>query len=91
MKTLEDKRKSAAHRLAIVEGHLHKVRKMLDGGAYCIDVIHQSKAIQQALKKFDDQVLEQHLRTCVARDMRQQHGANSNKTIQELMEVFGRL
>ncbi len=91
MKTLEDKRKTAAHRRAIVEGHLRKVRKMVDEGAYCIDIIHQSKAIQQALKKFDDQVLERHLRTCVARDMRSSHGGSADRTIQELMQVFDRL
>ncbi len=91
MKTLGDSRKSTGHRLAIVEGHLKKVRRMVDEGAYCIDIIHQSQAIQQALHKFDGQVMEQHLRTCVARDMRDSRGASSEKTIQELMEAFGRL
>ena len=91
MKTLEDKRKSAAHRLAIAEGHLRKVRRMVDEGAYCIDVIHQSRAIQQALRKFDEQVLDRHLRTCVARDMQQSHGGNAEKTIAELMQVYEQL
>ena len=86
-----DKRKSAAHRLAIVEGHLRKVRQMVDDGAYCINIIHQSRAIQQALKKFDDQILSQHLRTCVANDMRQSKGGSAEKNIQELMEVFEKL
>lgn len=84
----EDKRKTAAHRLAIVEGHLRKVRKMLDEGAYCIHVIHQSRAIQQALRKFDEQVLERHLKTCVARNMK---SGNIEATSKELLEVFERL
>jgi DNA-binding FrmR family transcriptional regulator len=88
MKTLEDKRKTAGHRLAIVEGHLKRVRRMVDEGAYCIDIIHQSRAIQQALKKFDEQVLNQHLRTCVARDMK---SGNIDKATGELLEVFERL
>ena len=88
MKHLADKRKSAAHRLAIVEGHVRKVRKMVDQGAYCIDTIHQSRAIQQALKKFDEQVLANHLRVCVARDMR---GGNVDRDTTELLEVFERL
>ncbi|MBI2984062.1 MAG: metal-sensing transcriptional repressor [Candidatus Kerfeldbacteria bacterium] len=91
MKTLQDKRKTTAHRLAIVEGHLRKVRRMLDEGAYCIDIIHQSRAIQQALRKFDEQVLQHHLRTCVARDMRDTRGGAAEKTIAELMQVFDRL
>lgn len=92
MKTASpDKRKSVGHRLAIVEGHLHKVQTMVAEGAYCIDIIHQSRAIQHALKKFDEQVMANHLRTCVSRDMRESRGANAEKTIQELMEVFERL
>lgn len=91
MKTLGDSRKGTGHRLAIVEGHLKKVRRMVDEGAYCIDIIHQSRAIQQALRKFDEQVLQQHLRNCVMRDMRDSKGGSSEKTIQELMEAFARL
>ena len=86
-----DKRKSTAHRLAIVEGHLRKVRKMVDNGEYCIDIIHQSRAIQQALKKFDEQVFDQHLRTCVMRDIRNAPSGSAEKSIHELMEVFERL
>jgi len=89
MKTLAiDKRKSTAHRLAIVEGHLKKVRRMVDEGAYCIDIIHQSRAIQQALRKFDDQVLQHHLSSCVARDIKQ---GNEERVTKELMQVFERL
>lgn len=92
MKTLQpDRRKTTAHRLAIVEGHLRKVKNMVDTGAYCIEIIHQSRAIQQALRKFDEQVLLNHLRVCVARDMRDSRGASAEKNIQELMEVFERL
>lgn len=91
MKNPEDKRKTTTHRLAIVEGHLRKVRQMVDEGAYCINIIHQSRAIQQALRKFDEQILSQHLRTCVARDMRQTKGGSAGKSIAELMEVFERL
>ncbi len=88
MKTGPDKRKSVSHRLAIVEGHLRKVQSMVKQGAYCIDIIHQSRAIQQALKKFDEQVLAQHLKTCVARDMKSGH---SDKVTQELLDIFGRI
>lgn len=88
MKTAQDKRKSVSHRLAIVDGHLRKVRRMVDEGAYCIDIIHQSRAIQQALKKFDEQVLAEHLRTCVARDMR---SGQSDKATKELMTIFERV
>lgn len=85
MKTLGDKRKTAGHRLAIVEGHLRKVRQMVDSGAYCIDVIHQSRAIQQALRKFDEHILTEHLRSCVARDIR---AGKADKVTAELLDTF---
>lgn len=88
MKTATDKRKSTSHRLAIVEGHLRKVKSMVEEGAYCIDIIHQSRAIQQALKQFDNQVLAQHLQMCVARDMR---NGNVDKVTKELVDIYGRV
>lgn len=88
--TAIDKRKTVGHRLAIVEGHLRKVRHMVDQGAYCIDIIHQSRAIQQALHKFDEQILQHHIRVCVARDIKNNRGGSADQTIHELMDVFRR-
>lgn len=89
MKTLNnDGRKGLGHRLAIVEGHLRKVRQMVDSGAYCIDIIHQSRAIQQALKKFDEHVMRQHLTICVARDLKTEI---PDKVSRELLEAFERI
>lgn len=90
-KTLTDPRKGTGHRLAIVEGHLKKVRRMVEEGSHCIEVIHQSRAIQQALRKFDEQVMRQHLSTCVLRDMRDPRTGLADKRINELMETFTRL
>jgi len=73
--------------LARAEGHLKKVRKMLDDGIYCPDVIHQSQAVQAALKKVDEIILHSHLHTCVLKDI---HGSNKEKEkmVKEILEVF---
>ncbi len=55
-----------------------------------MEVIHQSRAIQQALKKFDEHVLQEHIRTCVSRDMKT-NGVTSEKAIQQLVEAFKQL
>ncbi len=88
VKSAPDKRSSTSHRLAIVEGSLRKVKSMVDQGADCISIVHQSRAIQQALKKFDEQVLAEHLKSCVARDIA---GGNPDKAMKDLMEVLGRI
>jgi len=75
------------HRLKIALGHLKKVTSMMENNAYCIDVLHQSAAVQKALKETDNLILENHLKTCVADSI-----ANGNKdvAISEVMEVFKR-
>ncbi len=73
------------HRLKIARGHLDKVIKMVEEDQYCIDVLHQSQAIQSALKQTDGLMLENHLNTCVADSFKK---GNKNKAIKEVMEVF---
>lgn len=58
--------KKVIHRLKIAKGHLEKVISMVEKGDYCIDVIHQSQAVQSALRKADRVILDNHLNTCVA-------------------------
>lgn len=73
------------HRLQIARGHLDKVISMVEKDAYCIDVVHQSIAVQAALKKTDEVVLENHLKTCVADSIKE---GRSTEAIKEVMEVL---
>jgi CsoR family transcriptional regulator, copper-sensing transcriptional repressor len=73
------------HRLKIARGHLNKVIKMVEANQYCIDVLHQSQAVQAALKETDSVILENHLRTCVSDSIK---SGNQNEAIKEVMEVF---
>ena len=56
-------------RLKRAEGHLKKVIRMVEEGQYCPDVIHQSQAVQAALKAADEVILNGHLKTCVLKDL----------------------
>jgi DNA-binding FrmR family transcriptional regulator len=73
------------HRLKIARGHLDKVINMVEKGAYCIDVVHQSIAVQSALKKVDELILENHLKTCVSDSIKK---GDSEEAIKEVMEVL---
>lgn len=81
----KDEQERILHRLKIARGHLDKVIKMVDENQYCIDVLHQSQAIQAALKETDGVVLENHLRTCVSDSIK---SGNQEEAIKEVMEVF---
>lgn len=74
-------------RLSIAEGHLKKVKKMAEENSYCPDIIHQSQAVQAALKKIDETILESHLHTCVLNDIKGT-SQNKKKLAKEILEVF---
>lgn len=73
------------HRYQIAKGHLEKVISMLESDAYCISVVHQSLAVQAAMKKADEAVLKNHLETCVADSIKK---GESTEAIAEVMEVL---
>ena len=74
-------------RLKILEGQIRGIQNMVEKDAYCIDVIHQSQAIQSALKNVDEIVLQNHLQCCVL-DKVKIGVADDKKLISEIMNVF---
>ena len=58
---------------------------MLEDGAYCVDIIHQSKAVQKALRDTDQVILENHLNSCAAKAIRE---GREKKAIQEIMSII---
>jgi CsoR family transcriptional regulator, copper-sensing transcriptional repressor len=72
-------------RLARAIGHLNAVYRMVDEQKYCIDVLHQLKAVQAALDKTAELILKQHLETCVVEAIQ---GQDSQRVIDELVQVF---
>ncbi len=81
----KDTQERILHRLKIAQGHLKKVLKMVEGGEYCIDVIHQSKAVQRALQEADALTLENHLKTCASDAIK---NGRQKEAITEIMNVF---
>lgn len=81
----KDTQERILHRLKIAQGHLKKVIKMAEVNEYCIDVIHQSQAVQRALEEADALMLENHLKNCVVDHIR---AGKAKKSTEEIMEVF---
>ncbi|MBI5621118.1 metal-sensing transcriptional repressor [Candidatus Gottesmanbacteria bacterium] len=73
------------HRLKIARGHLDKVIGMVEEGHYCIDVVHQSMAVQAALREADHVILKNHMETCVADSIRK---GESSEVIEEVMKIM---
>jgi len=87
MKT-EKSNKEILNRLSYLEGHLRAVRRMVEEGKYCIDVIHQIEAVEAALKKVKEIILENHLNTCVTTAISGKNEKNRKRVLGELLEIF---
>ena len=77
--------KKILHRMKIARGHLNRVIKMMEQGDYCVDVIHQSLAVQAALRSTDQEILKNHMVTCVADEIRK---GNADDAIEEIMKIM---
>jgi DNA-binding FrmR family transcriptional regulator len=84
---IDDIKKRAKHRTAIIEGQVRGLAKMIENDEYCMDVIGQSRAIQKALDSLNKLMLENHLRTHVT-DMFEAGGDQRDQAVTELLKAF---
>jgi len=84
---IDDIRKRALHRIAIVEGQVRGLAKAVENEDYCMDIIAQSRAIQKALASLDKLLVENHLRTHVAH-MFEHGGAEREQAVAELLKAL---
>lgn len=62
----EQGRRAARQRLLTARGHLDAVLRMLADDRYCIDILHQLSAVEGAITRARRDILDGHLRGCVA-------------------------
>ncbi|MCE3234999.1 MAG: csoR 1 [Vampirovibrio sp.] len=87
MPITDESKEKLKNRLAKAMGHLNAVHRMVDEKKYCIDVLHQMKAVQAALDKISEEILKQHLETCVVEAVQNQ---DAGRVMDELIQVFRR-
>ncbi|NLU67976.1 metal-sensitive transcriptional regulator [Streptomyces sp. HNM0574] len=82
----------AAHlkRLRRIEGQIRGLQRMVDEDVYCIDILTQVSASTKALQSFALQLLEEHLRHCVAHAA-QDGGTEMDEKVEEATAAIARL
>jgi len=84
----EQTRLDAIHRLKSVAGHVNGIVKMLEEDRYCIDVIKQIQAVETALERVSEAILDSHLKTCVMTAVQSAEPAERERVLSEITEVF---
>ena len=83
----ENERHDLMNRLKRIEGQVRGLQRMLDEDAYCIDILTQASAVNSALNSFCRVLLANHLRTCVANDIR----SCRDEAVDELIDTLQKL
>ena len=83
----EEELKKLTNRLSRIEGQVRGLREMLERDVYCIDVLIQVSAVNAALNSFSKELLGEHLRTCVADNLRQ----GNDEVVDELVAALQKL
>ena len=85
-RTPEEYRK-LINRLSRIEGQIRGIKGMVERNAYCTDILTQVSAANAALNSFTKVLLANHIKTCVAQDIRD----GKDETIDELVSTLQRL
>ncbi len=72
-------------RLKVIEGQVRGLQEMVEKGTYCIDIITQSSAVKQGLSTVEDLLMENHLNSCVHRQMT---SGQTEKAVGEVLRVY---
>ncbi len=83
----EKEKKDLMNRLKRIEGQVRGLENMLEKDAYCTDLIMQVAAVTSALNGFQKVLLENHLRTCVADNVRR----GNDEVIEEFAALMRKL
>ena len=90
MRGYSDNREEVVRRLRRIEGQVRGLQRMVDEDTYCIDVLTQISAATRALEAVALELLDAHLRHCVAEAIAS-GGPNAEAKIAEASAAIGRL
>lgn len=80
----EDDKRALINRLNRIEGQIRGISSMVEKDAYCPDVLTQASAASAALNGFAKVLLSEHIRTCIAEDVRN----GNDDTLEELLNTL---
>lgn len=83
----QEEKKELLIRLRRAEGQIRGIEKMVEGNAYCPDILIQVSAVTSALNSFNKALLACHIKSCVSEDIR----AGKEEAVDELVAVLQKL
>ncbi len=82
-----EEKKRLINRLNRISGQISGLKKMLENDEYCVDILTQSAAVSAALNSFERALLDEHIRSCVADNIRK----GNDGVIEELIDLLRKM
>jgi len=83
----EKEYKDFINRLSRIEGQIRGIKGMVENDCYCTDILMQVSAVTSALNSFNKVLLANHIKTCVAQDIKD----GKEETVDELVATLQKL
>ena len=85
-----DIKTSCQKRLSRIEGQVRGLSKMVEEERYCIDIITQISAVRAALRRAEEEILEDHVSHCVEHAIASGNKREQRQKVNELISVLSR-
>jgi len=83
-------KRDCGERLRRIEGQVRGIARMIEEDRYCIDILTQVRAVRAALRRVEDEVLNDHVAHCVEGAIASGDAGEQRRKVQELMTVLAR-
>ena len=83
-------KRDCGDRLRRIEGQVRGIARMIDEDRYCVDILTQLRAVRAALRRVEDEVLNDHVEHCVEGAIASGDAGEQRRKMQELMTVLAR-
>jgi len=81
---------SVLKRLKRIEGQVRGLARMVEDDRYCIDIVTQLSAARAALRRAEEEILADHVGSCVEHAIASGNKAEQRRKVAELMDVLSR-
>jgi CsoR family transcriptional regulator, copper-sensing transcriptional repressor len=77
--------------LKTAKGQIEGILKMVDDDRYCIDIYNQILAVQSILKKANNEIIKEHLNSCVKDAFKEGNEGNEEDKISEIISIIDKI
>ena len=82
---LSEHKRKALRRLKIIQGQVGGITKLVEEERYCLEVLTQIAAIQEALRGVSKEIVRNHLETCVTDSVKKGDGEEHYQELTDIM------